>query len=271
MRRIRNILSIAGVDSSGGAGIYGDLKTISSLGCYGAAITTALTAQNTKTVKSVFPCNSEFINDQFESIFEDIKIDFVKVGMLFNKEIIICVSQNLKNYNFNKIILDPVMIAKSGDSLLDDTAIDLLRQMISELSYCVTPNIPEALKLINMKTYPIDVSDMKELTYLIHKKLNLENRWVYLKGGHLDGTTVIDLIFNGIDLHVIKSERINTKNTHGTGCTLSSALASIHANNQNFFEVAKKANDYVNKAIKNSDFLNVGSGHGPLNHFHKFN
>ena len=174
MRRIRNILSIAGVDSSGGAGIYGDLKTISALGCYGAAITTALTAQNTKTVKSVFPCDIEFINDQFESIFEDIKIDFVKIGMLFNKEIIINVSQNLKNYNFNKIILDPVMIAKSGDSLLDDTAIDLLRQMISELSYCVTPNIPEALKLINIKTYPINISDMKELTYLIHKNLTLE-------------------------------------------------------------------------------------------------
>ena len=271
MRRIRNILSIAGIDSSGGAGIYGDLKTISALGCYGAAITTALTAQNTKAVKSIFACDIEFINDQFESIFEDIKIDFVKIGMLFNKEIIINVSQNLKNNNFNKIILDPVMIAKSGDLLLDDTAIDLLRQMISELSYCVTPNIPEALKLINIKTYPVDVSDMKELTYLIHKKFNLRNRWVYLKGGHLDGKTVVDLIYNGTDLHEIKSKRISTKNTHGTGCTLSSALASIHANNQNFFEVAKKANAYVNKAIERSDLLNVGSGHGPLNHFHKFN
>ena len=116
-----------------------------------------------------------------------------------------------------------------------------------------------------------DLKNMKELTYLIHKKLNLKNRWVYLKGGHLDSKTVVDIIYDGIDLHEIKSERIDTKNTHGTGCTLSSALASIHANNQNFFEVAKKANDYVNKAIKNSDFLNVGSGHGPLNHFHKFN
>ena len=271
MKHIRNILSIAGVDSSGGAGIYGDLKTISSLGCYGAAITTALTAQNTKAVKSIFPCDIEFINDQFVSIFEDIKIDFVKIGMLFNKEIIINVSQNLKNYNFNKIILDPVMIAKSGDSLLDNKAIDLLRQMISELSYCLTPNIPEALQLINLKTYPINVSDMKELTYLIHKKLSLENRWVYLKGGHLDSKTIVDLIYNGIDMHEIKSERINTKNTHGTGCTLSSALASIHANNQNFFEVAKKANDYVNKAIKNSNLLDVGNGHGPLNHFYNFN
>ena len=271
MKRIRNILTVAGVDSSGGAGIYGDLKTISSLGCYGAAITTALTAQNTQTVKSVLPCDNEFINDQFESIFVDIKIDFVKIGMLFNKDIIINVSQNLKNYNFNKIILDPVMIAKSGDSLLDDTAIDSLKQMISELSYCVTPNIPEALRLVDLKTYPSDINDMKEIAYLIHRKLNLKNRWVYLTGGHLDSKTVVDLIYNGINLFEIKSKRINTKNTHGTGCTLSSALASIHASNENFLEVARKANHYVNNAIKSSDLLNVGNGHGPLNHFYKFN
>lgn len=258
-------LSIAGFDGSGGAGIQADLKTFSALGVYGMTVLTAIPVQNTQGVKSCYEIELKCIEEQLETIFEDIVPDAIKIGMLFKSEIIDVV------YNFLKknavgipIVLDPVMVAKSGDRLLLKEAIDKLKNKMIEISTVVTPNIPEAYELTKIK---IECeSDIKKTAKEI---LNLGADNVLIKGGHLEGELSNDYFFSKSgDYDKLTYKRIETKNTHGTGCTLSAAICSYMALGLNAKEAVKKAKEYLSNAIEFSKEESVGKGHGPVQHFY---
>tara|TARA_B100001989_G_scaffold242362_1_gene209059 strand:- start:35 stop:817 length:783 start_codon:yes stop_codon:yes gene_type:complete len=256
---IPNILSIAGSDPSGGAGVQADLKTFAALGGYGMAVITALTAQNTNGVTGVMDVPEDFVKQQLETIFEDIHVDAVKIGMLSNAAIIKVVANILKKYTAPNIVLDPVMVATSGDSLISADAVDAMKQYLVPLADVLTPNIPEAEKLSRKA-----VLDMEEAAKGL---LSLGCGAVYLKGGHLKGAQATDILAkNDGALRKYESDRIDTPNTHGTGCTLSSAIAAYLGHGLPLEDACAKAKDYLTKAIAQSDDLEVGCGHGPVNH-----
>ena len=273
---MKNVLTIAGSDSCGGAGIQADLKTFSAHGVYGMSVITAVTAQNTQGVLAVQDISVELIEKQIKAIFEDIKVDGLKIGMVSQTDTINAIGEGLRYYKPSNIVLDPVMlnitgsstifeldpvmVSKSGYHLLQQSAKEALINSLVPLATIVTPNIPEAEVLTGMRIGSIE--EMKKAARMIFE-MGPHN--VLLKGGHLDDDAT-DILFDGNKISCLKSKRINTKNTHGTGCTLSSAIASNLAKGYSVAEAVALAKEYITIAIENS--LSVGKGVGPTNHFY---
>jgi hydroxymethylpyrimidine/phosphomethylpyrimidine kinase len=260
---IANVLSIAGSDPSGGAGIQADLKTFSALGAYGAAAITALTAQNTKEVRGVQTIAPEFVAAQIDAVFEDLRIDAVKIGMVATAPIAAAVADCLRRHAARNIVLDPVMVAKSGDRLLAPDAVAAVRDLLAPLATVITPNLPEAAVLTS-GTEAANLAEMHAALPALHR---LGARYVLLKGGHLPGGDSTDLLSDGHDIIEVPGRRVATSNTHGTGCTLSSAIAALLPA-YGAVEAVRHAKHYLSGAIENSGRLSVGSGHGPVHHFH---
>ncbi|MYN12948.1 bifunctional hydroxymethylpyrimidine kinase/phosphomethylpyrimidine kinase [Pusillimonas sp. TS35] len=265
---IPNTLTIAGVDPSGGAGVLADIKTMSALGAYGTAVIAALTAQNTRAVTGIQPVPAAFVAEQIDTLFSDVRIDAVKIGMLGQKAVTRVVAERLAHWKPTHLVLDPVMVAKSGDHLLERAAVDELRESLIPLCTLITPNLPEAGVLLGAT--PADtLKDMRRMAEKLRRLLSDNGeRWVYLKGGHLPGNDTIDVLHDGDRLIELPGRRIETRNTHGTGCTLSAALAALLPRTNDVPEAARQAKAYLVQAIARASDLDVGSGHGPVQHFH---
>lgn len=255
-------LTIAGSDSSGGAGIQADLKTFSAIGTYGMSVITAITAQNTQGVYLVEDLSLEIIKKQIEVVFDDIEPKALKIGMVSSPEIIKTIVDTLKKYNPKYLVVDPVMISKGGYSLLKPEAKKSLIHYLVPMAYILTPNTLEAEEITGIKINNLE--DMKEAGYKI---LELGPKYVLMKGGHLEGDA-IDVLIGKDTFEVYKQERLNRKNTHGTGCTLSSAITSYLALGYRIEESVKLSKEYITEAIRNS--FDIGHGIGPVNHFYKF-
>jgi len=256
---MKTILTIAGSDSGGGAGIQADLKTISLLGGFGMSAITAITAQNTLGIQGVYPVPVEFVEKQIDSVVTDIGADAVKTGMLVNSEILIAVSKKIREHRIKNLVVDPVMLAKSGDSLLSREAREVLVSELLPLSFLVTPNLAEASILGGREVK--DMEGMKRVAREIQKK-GAKN--VLIKGGHLSGEPT-DLLYHDGRFIEYPAVRIDTKNTHGTGCTYSAAIATGIARGESLPEAIRRAKEFITIAIKYS--LDLGSGHGPTNHY----
>src|SRR5690606_22327478 len=265
---IPNTLTIAGVDPSGGAGILADIKAMSALGAYGTAVVAALTAQNTQGVTGISPVPAEFVAAQIDTLFADVRIDAVKIGMLGQQSVTRMVADRLAHWKPTNLVLDPVRIAKSGDALLERSAIDELRESLVPQSTLITPNLPEAGVLVDARPAE-NVKEMRRMAERLRRLLADDgHRWVFLKGGHLPGNETIDVLHDGDKMIELPGTRIATKNTHGTGCTLSAALAALLPQCASVPEAAQRAKVYLVEAIARSGELEVGSGHGPVHHFH---
>ena len=269
---IPNVLSVAGVDPSGGAGILADLKAFSALGAYGCGVVAALTAQNTQAVTGVHTPPTDFLRLQLDTLFADVKIHAVKLGMLGSADIVRTVAERLAHFAAPFVVCDPVMVAKSGDHLLAKNAVAMLKEALFAQSFMITPNLPEAGVLLEQRA-PETVKEMYRAAERLRELLPLSSeRWVLVKGGHLPGNEVVDLLFDGDRMIELPAPRVATRNTHGTGCTLSSAIAALlpqHAGGFRPVEHAvRQARDYLLRAIAASGQLQVGSGHGPVHHFH---
>ncbi len=258
---IKRVLSIAGSDSGGGAGIQADLKTCSALGCYGMTVITAITAQNTVSVRSIHAIPPSEVVHQLEAVLEDIGVDAVKTGMLMSAEIIEAVATVLERYQPPNLVVDPVMISKSGARLLEDSAVDRLKERLLPLATLVTPNVPEASVLTGIALDPY--THVHDVLDALHA---LGPRCVLLKGGHFDSPEAVDYLYDGDVQKVYATKRINTNNTHGTGCTFAAAIACQLAQGHAVPEAIQRAKDYLTRAIAESDRLNIGKGVGPLHH-----
>ena len=255
------VLCIGGSDSSGGAGIQADLKAVSACGCYGLSVITAVTAQNTQGVQFIHPVPQKFILAQLDSVLSDIGADAVKTGMLLTVGAVESVVKKVKEYRLEKLIVDPVMVAKGGHSLMQDRSRDVLIKKLLPLAFVLTPNIPEAEKLAQMKIRSI--ATMKKAAVII-QRLGAQN--VLIKGGHLRGSKrsgALDILFDGDHYYEFSSPWIDTKNTHGTGCTYASALAAGIAKGENIVDAAWQAKIMVTAAIENA--LSLGKGYGSVN------
>ena len=258
------VLIIAGSDSSGGAGIQADIKTVTSLGSYAMTAVTAVTAQNTVRVKKITPIPVENVQKQITMILDDIGVDAVKIGMLYNTNIIKCIYRILKKYKLKNIILDPVMISKSGAKLINSSSIIHLKKLLLPLSKLVTPNIPEAEVLTGHL-----ISNKEDMIKAARKILNMGSKNVLLKGGHLKNKMIFDILVSKKGVKVFSKRKVRTKNTHGTGCTLSSALATCISQKKSVVKSCKISINYVNQAISTAP--GYGKGYGPLNHLVSFN
>jgi hydroxymethylpyrimidine kinase / phosphomethylpyrimidine kinase / thiamine-phosphate diphosphorylase len=254
---MKRILTIAGSDSGGGAGIQADLKAITLLGGYGMSVLTALTAQNTLGVQAIYEVSVPFVEKQIDSVLSDIGADAIKTGMLANAEIVEVVAKKMKQYQVEKVVVDPVMVAKNGDSLLRKDAQEALIKRLIPLSMVVTPNLMEASVLTGLK-----VRSIEEMKKAAHRIYQLGSKHVVVKGGHLKGKA-IDLLYDGEKYEEIEGPRIETKNTHGTGCTFASAIATFLARGDTVSEAVKKAKIFITMAIQSS--LALGKGVGPTN------
>ena len=258
---IPKAMTIAGSDSGGGAGIQADLKTFAALGVYGTSTLTAITAQNTLGVTAVHEIPTEIISAQIDAVLGDIGADAVKTGMLASSAIIECVAEAMTRHQVQRLVVDPVMVAKSGDSLLREDAVGTLKDLLIRLAAVVTPNIPEAETLTGMKiTTPEDVRRAAQII------VDMGARSVVVKGGHLEGPAT-DLFYDGSHFQEFSCPRIETANTHGTGCTFASAVAAGLAQDLDVIDAVAQAKEYVTEAIRHS--FPLGNGHGPLNHFYK--
>lgn len=259
------VLTIAGSDPSGGAGILTDIKTISAIGCYAVSVMTALTAQNTLGIQAIQEVPAYFVTQQIDSIFSDLNIQAVKIGMLHTKENIEAVSSALEKLKPKNIILDPVMIATDGCELLPSLDIHFLKERLFPLVDLITPNIIEAEKIIGEK-----IETLSEMESAAKRIANTYNVNILLKGGHLKGSQSSDVLYSKDDFnhYWFHEKRIPTKNTHGTGCTLSSAIASYLAQNYTLQNAISSAKKYLTKAIKSGSIFQLGSGCGPVNHFY---
>ncbi|MDF7809228.1 bifunctional hydroxymethylpyrimidine kinase/phosphomethylpyrimidine kinase [Pontiellaceae bacterium B12219] len=260
------VLSIAGSDSGGGAGIQADIKAISACGAYAATAITAITVQNTVGVSNVYPIPPQILEEQIDAVLSDIGADAVKIGMLHSADIIDVVCRALDRYTIKNVVLDPVITATSGDILLQTEALSALREQLIPKARVITPNIPEAEILLDE---PISAEDD-----LPRYAANLADRYqvsVLLKAGHLDGDVLTDVLydFEKKETLLLQSERIRTRNTHGTGCTLSSSLAAYLARGFDLQESARRAKAYISRAIAGGAAYEIGAGHGPVHHFHE--
>jgi len=254
------ILIIAGSDSSGGAGIQADIKTVTALGCYAMTAITAVTVQNTTGVKSIVTIDPKEISNQIEFTCKDIRPDAIKIGMLHSSNVINSVIRSLDLIKVKKIILDPVMIAKGGAKLIDNKAIKLLRDKLIKRVSLITPNIPEAEILTNIK-----IRNKEDMIFAASKLISLKAKNVLIKGGHLNSSRFVEDIFvSKKEIKIIKNRRITTNNTHGTGCTLSSAISSYFSCGKSLKKSCELATKYVNNSIRIN--LSYGKGHGPINH-----
>ena len=261
-RTVPSAMTIAGSDSGGGAGIQADLKTFAALGVYGTSCVTAITAQNTVGVTGIHEIPQDLITDQIKCVMEDIGADAVKTGMLSSTAIVETVSRELSKYKVTNVVVDPVMVAKSGDALLKKEAVQAVRDLMLPLATVVTPNIPEAEVLTELNIASIE--DMKTAAKAL---VDMGCHSAVVKGGHMMGPAS-DLLYDGAEYHVFSVERIDTVNTHGTGCTFASAIASGLAKGLTLYDSVSDAKQFITDSIKSS-FV-IGSGHGPLNHFHRF-
>ncbi len=258
------VLTIAGSDSGGGAGIQADIKTISALGCFAASAITAITVQNTVGVTGIHSVPAEIVRDQIKAVMDDIGPDVIKIGMIHTKELAIIIAETLRQYPTVPVIFDPVMVATSGDKLIEDETIAVLKECLFPLATVVTPNIDEATILSGLVIRNVD--DMKEAS---HRILQTGCQAVLVKGGHLQGETVFDLYIDqsGKEL-LFKSDYIPTHNVHGTGCTLSAAIAAYRAIGYTIEEAVQHAHIYIHEAIEHGKDVKTGNGNGPLNHFY---
>ncbi len=263
VKNYRRVLTIAGSDSGGGAGIQADLKTFAANGCYGMSVITALTAQNTQGVTGIHPVPVEFVEKQIDAVLGDLGADAVKIGMLYSAELIGMVARKLAEYGVERIVLDPVMVAQSGDKLLQDDAVEALKSALVPMATVLTPNIPEAEVLLDMAIVTPD--DMNTAAVRL---LGLGCRSVLVKGGHLTGPA-IDILTQreGGEVTVLTDERVDTINTHGTGCTLSSAIAAQLARGEAVGDAVRHAKEYLTGAIRSGADYRIGHGHGPVHHF----
>lgn len=264
-RSVPHVLTIAGTDPSGGAGVQADIKSFSALGAYAMSALTAVVAQNTHGVRSFVALNPSFVADQIDAVFEDVRVDAVKIGMLANAGIIEAVADRLRHFGARNVVVDPVMVAKSGDHLLDPDAVAALRERIIPLATLVTPNLPEAAVLLGEETLWSERTMREQVVRLG----GLGSEWVLLKGGHLaDSHTSTDLLHGPSGITELTAPRIATRNDHGTGCTLSAAITALlpHHTMETSVRLGK---EYLHGALEASSQLDVGSGHGPLHHFHQ--
>lgn len=258
------VLTIAGSDSSGGAGIQADIKAISATGSYACSVITAITAQNTLGVSAIFPIPLEYVEKQLDAVFSDLNVVAVKVGMLADAEIIKIVTAKIKQYQPQFLVVDPVMVATSGDLLLQESAINTLKSELLPLADIITPNLPEAAALIDSEL-PCNELEMEKMISALRL---LGAKTVLLKGGHLaQDENSNDLLIFPNSVERLTAKRINTCNTHGTGCTLSSAIASYLAQGKNLLLAVQLGKRYISQAIAHADQLNIGKGLGPVNHF----
>jgi hydroxymethylpyrimidine/phosphomethylpyrimidine kinase len=258
------VLTIAGSDSGGAAGIQADLKTFSAIGCYGMSAVTALTAQNTRGVSGIHAVPPDFAVQQIDAVFSDMGADAVKIGMLYSAELIEAVSKALKKHDARKIVLDPVMVAQSGDKLLQDDAIEAIKTHLMPLADVVTPNIPEASVLCGRQLKQWSDIESAAETLAQHG-----SRSILIKGGHGDENKSTDLLFLARENRFVRlaADRIETNNNHGTGCTLSSAIASYMARGNDIEAAVQKAKTFMNQAIAAGANYKLGHGHGPVHHF----
>lgn len=261
---IPNVLTIAGSDPGGGAGIQADLKTFSALGAYGMSVITALTAQNTRGVDGVHPVPPDFVMQQMDTLFADIRVSAVKVGMVGTSPVVRAVAEGLRRHPVPYVVIDPVMVAKGGAPLLDTEAVAAVRDDLLPLATVITPNLPEAGTLLG-RPAPTTLQEMEDAARELQR---LGPGAVLIKGGHLGGETSTDLLFDGKQVRTFVAVRIKTNNTHGTGCTLSSSIAALLPSVPDLTETVRRAKDYLHAAIAAADRLDVGAGHGPVNHFH---
>lgn len=261
------VLTIAGSDSSGGAGIQADLKTFAALECYGLSVITCITAQNTRGVQHTFPLPAAQVKSQIESLASDIEIDAVKIGMLSSKEIIRAIAAVLQNYRTVPVILDTVIRSSSGAELLAPSAKEEIIQELFPLATLVTPNIPEAAELAGLEALPASIAETEDAAgCLIEQGAHA----VLIKGGHTAGNRCADYLLSGKKGEWFSTPRIITRNTHGTGCTLSAAIASYSAKGLPLREAVKKGRDFTVKALKAGSRFKLGTGHGPLHHLYRW-
>lgn len=269
-KRYRTVLTIAGSDSGGGAGIQADLKTVSALGCYGASVITSLTAQNTVGVRAIHTPPAEFTAAQMDAVWEDIGADAVKIGMLADAEVVRAVADRLRRWKVVNVVLDPVMVAKSGDRLLAPEAEHTILEELVPLAAVITPNVPEAEVLADMRIGADEESQRRACRILLEHG----PKAVLLKGGHLGGDDSVDLLaMRGADngpprFRLLAGRRVQTPNSHGTGCTLSSAVASFLARGFALEAAIEQAKEYLSRALEAGKDYRLGSGHGPVHHFH---
>ncbi|HPE02452.1 MAG TPA: bifunctional hydroxymethylpyrimidine kinase/phosphomethylpyrimidine kinase [Burkholderiaceae bacterium] len=262
------VLSIAGVDPSGGAGVLADVKAMSALGAYACAVIAALTAQNTRAVTGIWPVPPDFVAQQIDTLFADVAIDSVKVGMLGEAPVIERVAERLAHWRPRYMVVDPVMVAKSGDALLAPSAVEALRSRLLPLATVITPNLPEAAVLL-AEPVVTRVEDMPLVAARLWRLIGArEGSYVLLKGGHLPGEDCTDVLFDGVRVVELPAARIATRNTHGTGCTLSAALAALLPQSPDVPTAVHRAKAYLGAALARADELGVGAGHGPVHHFH---
>ena len=259
MKPKSKVLIIAGSDSSGGAGIQADIKTVTALGSYAMTAITAITVQNTTGVKSIIPINPKEIFNQITFTSNDIRPDAIKIGMLHSTNVIRSVVKSLNQIKVTNIVLDPVMVAKGGAKLIDDKAINLIKSILIKKVFLITPNIPEAEILTNTK-----IKTKKDMIFAGRKLIKFGAKNVLIKGGHLKNKLVYDIFLNKKDIKIFNSKRVKTLNTHGTGCTLSSAVATFLSCGKLVKKSCELGIKYVNSAIKSNP--NYGKGHGPINH-----
>ena len=261
MTRIPTVMSIAGSDSGGGAGIQADLKTIAANGAYGTTAVTAITAQNTIGVNDIKEMPVDLVESQIDAVIKDIGVDAVKTGMLSSVEMVSCVSRKIKEYSIQKFVLDPVMVSTSGDSLLREDAVDSIKKFLMPLCMVITPNGPEAEKLTGIKV--VDLDSARDASIEL---VRMGASAAVVKGGHLKGPAT-DVLYDGKEFRMFTTKRIDSQNTHGTGCTFASAIATGLAFNRSLRDSVSLAKAYVTGGIRNG--LSLGSGNGPLNHFHQ--
>lgn len=265
MKKYHSVLTIAGSDCSGGAGIQADIKAISALGGYAASAITAITVQNTLGVTGIHPVPASYVKAQIEAVMTDIKPSAVKIGMINDVEIVKAIAESIKEYRPKFVVFDPVMVSTSGCKLIEDKAIEAIKKELIPLSTIITPNLSEAMVLTGDS-----IGDVASMTAAGNKILESGCGAVLIKGGHLEGNDMCDVLcIKGENTpYIYTASKISSKNTHGTGCTLSSSIATYLALGETLREAVRKAKDYVHKGILNGKDVCIGSGHGPLNHFY---
>lgn len=260
---IPNVLSIAGTDPTGGAGIQADLKAFSAMGAYGMSVITAVVAQNTRGVRSFRALDPAFVAEQVDAVFEDVRVDAVKIGMVATAEIVEAIADRLVHHGTTNIVLDPVMVAKSGDHLLLPDAVDALRRRLVPLATVITPNLPEAAVLLDEP----EAESLDRMHGAADRLLDLGSAWVLMKGGHLPGDESVDVLAGPGTSIDLRAPRIGTRNSHGTGCTLAAAIAALLPRLP-VEEAVREAKAYLSGALAHADELQVGQGQGPVHHFH---
>ena len=271
MKQYIRALTMAGSDSGGGAGIQADLKTFSALGCYGMSVLTAVTAQNTQAVSGIHALPPDFIARQIDAVLEDIGVDVVKIGMLHSSDLIVTVAERLKHYKIEKIVVDPVMVATSGDKLLKDDAVESLKRELFPLATIITPNLPETACLLKRSLESFTHADDAVLENACRELAAFGPQSVLIKGGHSENGKLLDLLYESREdgFRYFRSQRVDSQNTHGTGCTLSSAIAAWIGKGESLPTAVEKAKEYISGAILAGVEYQIGHGHGPVHHFYK--